>query len=133
MLSKYTGPVCEFETAGPCGIVIFGASGDLTSRKLIPSLFELYVRRRIPDSFFIMGVARSPLTDETFREMVERAVDLGVKNIKPGQKQGFIKRCFYLSGQYDDDNTYGALKERIENLSDKYQTGNNIIFNIATP
>jgi glucose-6-phosphate 1-dehydrogenase len=59
---KYSGPVCEFEVAGPCGIVIFGASGDLTRRKLLPALFELYKRGRIPSRFFITGVARSGLT-----------------------------------------------------------------------
>ncbi len=131
--SRYSGPVCEFETAGSCGIVIFGASGDLTSRKLIPALFELYVRRRIPDNFFIAGVARSALDTETFREVVEAAVDRGVRNIKPGQKQGFIKRCYYLSGMYDDDSTYRELKKLTGTLAGTYQTGGNIIFNIATP
>ncbi len=131
--SQYSGPVCEFETAGPCGIVIFGASGDLTSRKLIPALFELYVRRRIPDNFFIAGVARSLLNNETFRERVEASVDRGVKNIKPGQKQGFIERCYYLPGQYDDDATYTDLAQLTEKLTEKYRTGGNIIFNIATP
>ncbi len=133
MLSKYSGPVCEFETSGPCGIVIFGASGDLTSRKLIPALFELYVRRRIPDNFFILGVARSGLNDETFRERVDVSIDKGVDSIKPGQKQGFIKRCYYLSGQYGEDETYIKLKERVEELSGLYGTGGNIIYNIATP
>ena len=131
--SQYSGPVCEFETAGPCGIVIFGASGDLTSRKLIPALFELSVRRRIPDNFFIAGVARSALDDETFRNRVDSAIDRGVKNIKPGQKQGFIKRCYYLSGLYDDDVSYQRLKKRVEVLAKQYHTDGNIIFNIATP
>lgn len=98
MLSKYSGPVCEFETAGPCGIVIFGASGDLTSRKLIPALFELYVRRRIPDNFFVAGVARSSMNTESFREKVESAIDDGVRNIKPGQKQGFLKDVTIFPG-----------------------------------
>ena len=133
MISKYSGPVCEFETAGPCGIVIFGASGDLTTRKLIPSLFELYVRRRIPDNFFILGVARSAMDDNTFRERVEKAIDLGVKAIKPGQKQGFLGRCYYLSGQYDSDETYAGLKNLMVGLADKYHTLGNVIFNIATP
>lgn len=133
MLSKYSGPVCEFETAGPCGIVIFGASGDLTSRKLIPALFELYVRRRIPDNFFVAGVARSSMNTESFREKVESAIDDGVRNIKPGQKQGFLKRCYYLSGLYDEDDTYIRLNEFTAELAQKYNTEGNIIFNIATP
>lgn len=132
-ISKYTGPVCEFETAGPGGIVIFGASGDLTSRKLIPALFELYVRRRIPDNFFIAGVARSPLDNDTFRQRVETAIDNGVDSVKPGQKQGFIKRCYYLSGMYDNDSTYCDLKRLTGKLAEEYHTNGNIIFNIATP
>ena len=53
---KYSGPVCEFEVAGPCGIVIFGASGDLTGRKLLPALFELYKRGIQPSvSHYLLG------------------------------------------------------------------------------
>ena len=133
MQGKYAGPVCEFETAGPCGIVIFGASGDLTSRKLLPSLFELYARRRIPDNFFILGVARSALTDETFREKVEKSIDLAVSNVKPDKKHGFINRCYYLSGQYGLDDTYNRIGARTRHLAENYGTEGNIIFNIATP
>ncbi|MCK5153831.1 MAG: glucose-6-phosphate dehydrogenase (NADP(+)), partial [Spirochaetales bacterium] len=130
---KYSGPVCEFEVAGPCGIVIFGASGDLTKRKLLPALFELYKRGRIPSNFFITGVARSGLTDDSFRKVVASAIEKVAEKSSDRKIEDFLARCFYLSGQYDDPETYQHLKEINENLSNQFKTDNNIIFNIATP
>ena len=130
---KYSGPVCEFEVAGPCGIVIFGASGDLTGRKLLPALFELYKRSRIPSSFFITGVARSELTNDSFRRVVADAIGKVSGKSSESKKEEFLERCFYVSGQYDDPETYKDLKELNEELSNKFKTESNIIFNIATP
>lgn len=130
---KYSGPVCEFEVAGPCGIVIFGASGDLTKRKLLPALFELYKRSRIPSRFFITGVARSGLTDDSFRKIVGSAIEKIAGKSSERKKEEFLDRCFYVSGQYDDPETYQNLKTVNNNLSKKFKTDNNIIYNIATP
>src|SRR5687768_12749420 len=58
----------------PCVIVIFGASGDLTRRKLIPALYSLAYRRLLPEHFAVVGVARTPATDEEFRAKMEEAV-----------------------------------------------------------
>ncbi len=130
---KYSGPVCEFEVAGPCSIVIFGASGDLTRRKLLPALFELYKRSRIPPNFFITGVARSSLTDESFRKVVADVIEKDSVKVSGRKKEEFLDRCFYVSGQYDSPETYRKLKVLNKDLSVKFKTEDNIIFNIATP
>ncbi len=130
---KFSGPVCEFVTAGPCGIVIFGASGDLTRRKLLPALFELYKRGRIPKQFFILGVARSGLDDRSFRSIVSDSIEPAAQKSSILKKEEFLNRCFYLSGQYDDPITYQALGKNCKDLSGQYNTEANVIFNIATP
>ena len=61
-------------TPDPCVLVIFGASGDLTRRKLFPALYSLALRRLLPDKFAVVGVARSPETDDEFRERMKEAV-----------------------------------------------------------
>ncbi len=130
---NYSGPVCEFEIAGPSGIVIFGASGDLTKRKLLPALYELYSRNRIPDSFFITGVARSQMTNESFREMVASAIESDSTSFSEQRKSAFLERCYYVSGQYDEGETYEELSRIITELAGQFSTNCNIIFNIATP
>ena len=130
---SYSGPVCEFEKAGPCGIVIFGASGDLTRRKLLPALFELYSRSRIPSNFFVTGVARSTMTNESFRELVASAIEKESVKSSERKKLEFLERCYYVSGQYDDSETYKDLEQINKELAGKFKTDGNIIFNIATP
>ena len=66
--------VCEMAKAGPCGFVIFGASGDLTHKKLLPSLFKLYKAASIPAEFFIIGFARTKMDDGAFREKAKEAI-----------------------------------------------------------
>lgn len=133
MIKTTHAPICEYENAGPCGVVIFGASGDLTSRKLLPSLYELYRRGRIPDNFFIVGVARSDMTHESFRELVASAIEKDSGTPSGSRFSAFLDRCFYLSGLYDDDSTYVGLGQLTQKLSNQFQTGDNIIFNLATP
>ena len=67
-------------SAGPCAVVIFGASGDLTKRKLVPALYRLSQERLLPAEFAVVGVARSPKDDETFRaehDLAEAGVERG--------------------------------------------------------
>ena len=61
-------------TASPCIVVIFGASGDLTKRKLVPALFRLSQERLLPAEFAIVGISRSPLSDEEFRNRMKEAL-----------------------------------------------------------
>jgi len=114
----------------PTGIVIFGASGDLTRRKLLPSLFKLFQRDLLPDNFFILGVARTQMTDEEFRVNVENSI----KEIK-GKKSlsDFLKSCYYLSGSYETAETYGKIFNRLKELEKRHSTQKNRIFYLAVP
>ena len=65
---------CQIEIAKPCGLVIFGASGDLTRRKLLPALYHLFASGMLPEKFFILGKSRSDMDTERFREIMRSAV-----------------------------------------------------------
>ena len=92
----------------PCGIVIFGASGDLAHRKLIPSLFRLFTRDLLPRDYYLLGClsyGESPETDEGFRAAV-RASLAAAAPAKPEARDAFLSRCFYLPGDYRDPAFY---------------------------
>ncbi|RJP61728.1 MAG: glucose-6-phosphate dehydrogenase [Candidatus Auribacter fodinae] len=121
---------CMETRACPCGIIIFGASGDLTERKLIPALFHLQQRGLIPEQFFVMGCGRTPLSDEEFRLKVR---DIVSKSADPANIERFVASCYYTSGNYDSLELYESLTLNLGELNKTYSTGENYIFYFATP
>jgi glucose-6-phosphate 1-dehydrogenase len=118
----------------PATIVIFGASGDLTRRKLIPALHSLACEGLLPRATQVLGVARSKLTDEAFRERLYEGV-LDHARLTPGQCElwsGFADRLTYLAGGYDDPETYHHLAERLAQL-DAVAGAQNRLFYLSTP
>jgi glucose-6-phosphate 1-dehydrogenase len=97
-------------------LVIFGASGDLTKRKLIPALYNLALEKRLPERFAVVGYARSELSHEAFREKMRDAVvefsRTGLKNESAWQE--FAANLYYVPGQYGDSNGYRKLKEFVD-------------------
>ena len=116
-----------------CLLVIFGASGDLTKRKLIPSIFELYKQNVLPENFAILGVARTDFTSESFRESMEEGIKSFVKDAENGDIPDFLKLLHYTSIDTKTSQDYGRLKERIEELSKEKSLDGNFIFYLATP
>lgn len=108
-------------------IVIFGASGDLTRRKLIPALYELYKQKLIPEKFAVLGVGRSTLNDGQFREKVTEFLPKGE------DFQSFLTMLFYQTIDPSDYGDYTLLAKRIEEIENTIQTNNNIIFYLSTP
>src|ERR1700690_4017169 len=80
------------QVPSPCGIIIFGASGDLTHRKLLPSLFTLAQENLLPKQFYILGVARSPMSDSDFQ--AKALESLGTEGTASAREQ-FIRHCGY--------------------------------------
>jgi len=117
-------------------LVIFGASGDLTARKLVPALFNLYTGGHLPKNFVVLGVSRSNLSDEDFRKKVVTESSYLTDRIK-GKKRdfldAFVHQLFYedLGSDYDTD--YRNLAQRIRGLDATYSTGGNCIFYLSTP
>ena len=116
-------------------LVIFGASGDLTKRKLLPSLFELYVRNLLPEKFRVLGASRTAFTDEEFREEQRKAIldSPEAKPYDPEQVGRFLQLVHYLSFDSTNEAEYGKLKERIEQLQQQNGLDDRIIYYLATP
>ncbi len=113
--------------APPGVLVVFGASGDLTHRKLLPALERLSRRRLLPAAFAVVGVARSDISDDGFRDIMADAV--------PGAGPGWaeiIKNSVYISGDYSDQETFIKLKARLEEIDEALGTGGNRTYYLAT-
>jgi glucose-6-phosphate 1-dehydrogenase len=119
---------CAEEKPGPSGIIIFGASGDLTHRKLIPALFNLSERGLMPDDFFVIGCGRAHLPDAAFRQTIR---DTLTKE-KQGNVEDFIHHFFFISGDYHDTLLYQSLIRKISELNTLKKTRNYIV-HLATP
>ena len=113
-------------------IVIFGASGDLTHRKLIPALYNLYKIGRLSENFSVLGVARSDLNDETFREKMREALIHNEETI-PDTLDAFCSHLYYQAVNTSDAQDYGKLVPRLDELHDKYQTCGNTLYYMSTP
>ena len=111
--------------APPSVVVLFGASGDLTRRKLVPALESLAQAKRLPDQFAVVGVARTPMSDAEFRAKV---LD-GGEAVNPELTDGYR----YLSGAYDDPETYRRLAALLEELDALRGTAANRVFYLSTP
>jgi glucose-6-phosphate 1-dehydrogenase len=119
----------------PTTIVIFGASGDLTRRKLIPALHSLGCEGLLPRTIRVVGVARSQLTDEAFRDLLYEGVTEYAR-LTPGVCElwpSFAGRHSYLAGGYDDPETYRRLAERLVRLDAEAGTAGNCLFYLSTP
>lgn len=113
-------------------IVIFGASGDLTHRKLIPALYNLYKIGRLSENFSVLGVARSDLNDETFREKMREAL-IHNEETTPETLDAFCSHLYYQAVNTSDAQDYGKLVPRLDDLHDKYQTCGNTFYYMSTP
>jgi len=113
--------------------VIFGASGDLTKRKLVPALYSLFVQKLLPPKFALLGVSRSAFSNEAFREMMRSAI-VEFKEIEDTSAiDDFLKQVFYLSIRFDDGSAYAFLKEKLDQLRLEKQMDGNTVFYLSTP
>ncbi|MDR1860256.1 MAG: glucose-6-phosphate dehydrogenase [Bacteroidales bacterium] len=116
------------QTTQPQLLVIFGASGDLTKRKLIPALFELFRRQLLPAPFAVLGVSRTALSDAAFREKTAEFLPADEPSVR-----SFLDMLFYQALSTEAPDEYPVLRERIAQLAARHGTGDNIIFYLSTP
>ncbi|MDD2551736.1 MAG: glucose-6-phosphate dehydrogenase [Dysgonamonadaceae bacterium] len=116
-------------------MVIFGASGDLTYRKLLPAIFDLYENKLLPSHFAVLGVSRTNFTDHAFRDKMEKGIKQfsHYKNAPQARIDLFLSKVSYLSMDTGNGNEYGALKKRLSEINLKYKTDKNYIFYLSTP
>src|SRR5579862_5518068 len=116
----------RFEPRVPeCAMVIFGASGDLTKRKLMPALFRLAYDRRLPAGFAVVGISRTPLSDEQFRQKMLDAVKefSDDKQFDPEVWRAFADGLFYVPGDLGDPQFYQRLKDKLAAIETERHTG----------
>lgn len=113
--------------------VIFGASGDLTKRKLVPAIYSLFVQNLLPEKFVLLGASRSEFTDDEFRKKMKLSIK-EFKEIDDDSKiDDFIKKIFYTSINFNDVSSFEKLKERISKLRENYGIDGNEIYYLSTP
>src|SRR6266851_8378793 len=119
--------------APPCAIVIFGASGDLTKRKLIPALYRLTQQRLIPAGFAVVGVARQQMSDDEFRSRMRAAVreHEDTEEVDETVWQSFAAGLFYIQGDFAEPETYKTLGQALARVEAERGTAGNHIFYLA--
>ncbi len=118
----------------PCIVVIFGATGDLTQRELVPALYSLSCKNLLPPNFAIIGFARRDWDDYKFRREMKDAVRAGAE-CSDDQWKKFSKHIYFVRGNFDDDagDSYTDLKNKINELKEEFKIADNVLFHLATP
>jgi glucose-6-phosphate 1-dehydrogenase len=125
----------EDRTGDACAVVIFGASGDLTKRKLVPALYNLAVSRSLPSGSAVVGVARREKSHDQFRAEMKEGVSQFSrrKPIDPTVWGDFERGVSYVQGSFDDPKTYEKLRGHLEELDAQRGTRGNRLYYLAVP
>src|SRR6202167_1577242 len=120
-------------TADPCVMVIFGFSGDLTRRKLVPALYNLASQQLLSREFAVIGVGRTPMSDDAARKtLIDDFKTFATGTVDLDLWEWFARRITYLSGDFDDPATYDKLKNALAQVDQEHNTHGNYFFYLAT-
>lgn len=116
-------------------LVIFGASGDLTYRKLIPSVFDLFMNNSLPEGYAVLGIGRSKLTDSEFRRKMKKGIRefAHYKKAETDKINEFLEKVFYISIDTSKSEDYVHVKDKLSELDKKFDLKHNYIFYLSTP
>jgi len=122
-------------TAEPCSVILFGASGDLAKRKVIPAMYDLAQHNSLGERYSIIGFARTPMTDESFRTTIGEAAKTisEVGPIDAAKWSEFSSNLYYSAGEYGDPNSYAQLAKRLAEIDKEKNLGGNRLFYLSTP
>jgi glucose-6-phosphate 1-dehydrogenase len=122
-------------TVAPCTMIIFGATGDLTHRKLLPALYNLALEQPLPPQFTVVGVARRSFTHDEFSQQALDSVNQFSRRrpVNPSVWDTFSKGLFYHQSQFDDLEGFNGLADLLKQLDQERGTGGRYIFYLATP
>ncbi len=120
----------------PCVVVIFGATGDLTQRKLLPTLAHLARGHPLPEAFSVVAFARRPMNDQQWRDMALASLDKftsGDEKLDSSEQRAFARRMFYCQSDFNDREGYAKLADLLDQIDQQQGTRGNRIFYLATP
>ena len=119
--------------ADPCAMVIFGGTGDLTKRKLIPALYNLSREGLLPEGFAVVGIGRTPLSTEEFRDKIDEDIKhFATIEIEAGRWKDLLSRLYYLSGDLQNPETYQHLGQLLAQIDKDHATRGNYFYYLAT-
>src|SRR5580658_2410723 len=122
-------PVRVGKQGDPCVMVIFGAAGDLTGRKLIPALYNLARAGLLSREFAVVGVARAQISNEDFRKRVHDDVKAYCGEcIEDATWESFIQRFYYFNGDFNNNALYPQLKEFLNKIDQEHSTHQNFFY-----
>ncbi len=125
----------RFERKMPeCAMVIFGANGDLTKRKLVPALYRLAYEHRVAPGFAVLGISRTQMSDDEFREKMRESTAKYLENaaFDADVWSSFAESLFYMAGDVAEERCYTDLAKRLEEIEKQRQTGGNVLFYLST-
>jgi glucose-6-phosphate 1-dehydrogenase len=118
---------------GACAMVIFGAGGDLTKRKLIPALYNLAKRKLLPEQFAIVGVSVEQYSTDEFRQRATEDIkEYSTSGVDASSWDWFAKRLYYLAGDFNDAQLFRRLGEELQRVEKEQGTQGNCLFYLAT-
>ena len=125
--------LCAETAAGPGAFVVFGASGDLTHRKLLVSMFMLFTENLMSNEFYLLGCGRKKFSDEDFRSKAEKSIRGSSDFLSSKHLDDFVNRLYYIDGDYDDAGLYERITSRIAELNQKHNVEGNLVFYLSVP
>ena len=125
--------VCAERQPSPVGLVVFGASGDLVSRKLLPSIFELFSRELLNPSFYFIGCGRTKFTDEQFRADAAAAIRKALGGVSADVLNHFIANLYYICGDYNEQSLYNSVAAAMTRLDSRHKVEGGRVFYLAVP
>ncbi len=129
IMQTNSGPTVE-----PCTLVIFGGSGDLTRRKLLPAIYNLVLDELLPPDYAVVGIGRKTWSDDEFRTVAREGIEkFSRQSIQEDKWEEFARRLRYFSGAIDDPNMYQGLRGRIEEVEAEFGLPGNRVFYLAIP
>ncbi len=125
--------LCAETAAGPCALIVFGASGDLAHRKLLVSVFRLFTQDLLHESFYLLGCGRKKFSDEEFRKKAEQSIRENSDFISSKDVINFTNKLYYADGDYNDVNFYERIKTRLAELDKKHNVYESLIHYLSVP
>ena len=125
----------DVKTGDPCVLVIFGASGDLTKRLLMPALYNLACDGLLPERFALVGVALDTFTTEQFRDKMSADIrQFSTRNTFDEKVWAhFVQRLYYTAGQFEDPKTFERVNDVVKKVASEWRTGGNVLYYFAVP
>ncbi|AFZ65875.1 glucose-6-phosphate dehydrogenase [Deinococcus peraridilitoris] len=119
----------------PCTLVIFGVTGDLAKRKLLPAVFGLWQDGQLGPGFSVVGIGRAAMTPDEFRDFTREALTSSKETdaIGEGNLERFVELASYVGGNFDAPETYQSIQERLSEIERERGAGRNAVFYLSTP